>query len=197
MRVLCKALTNNSFAQNIRRRQLEADYEVAKAKGDLREITLYAQVGFTGTNNELNTVYHNLKDNQIVEVGFKIPILDWGKRRGKVKIAKSNRDVVESRLRQETMNFNQDLFILVEQFNNQQMQLQIANEADKIAEKRYNTNVETFMIGKISTLDLNDSQLMNCMPIGLITIRFAVLLCGTLRTIRVLMPILRRLSSSN
>ena len=73
-----KALTNNSFAQNIRRRQLEADYEVAKAKGDLREITLYAQVGFTGTNNELNTVYHNLKDNQIVEVGFKIPILDWG-----------------------------------------------------------------------------------------------------------------------
>ena len=157
--VLDKALTNNSFAQNIRRRQLEADYEVAKAKGDLREITLYAQVGFTGTNNELNTVYHNLKDNQIVEVGFKIPILDWGKRRGKVKIAKSNRDVVESRLRQETMNFNQDLFILVEQFNNQQMQLQIANEADKIAEKRYNTNVETFMIGKISTLDLNDSQL--------------------------------------
>lgn len=108
--VLDKALTNNSFAQNIRRRQLEADYEVAKAKGDLREITLYAQVGFTGTNNELNTVYHNLKDNQIVEVGFKIPILDWGKRRGKVKIAKSNRDVVESRLRQETMNFNQDLF---------------------------------------------------------------------------------------
>lgn len=88
---------------------MEADYEVAKAKGDLREITLYAQVGFTGTNNELNTVYHNLKDNQIVEVGFKIPILDWGKRRGKVKIAKSNRDVVESRLRQETMNFNQDL----------------------------------------------------------------------------------------
>ena len=157
--VLDKALTNNSFAQNIRRRQLEADYEVAKAKGDLREITLYAQVGFTGTNNELNTAYRNLKDNQIVEVGFKIPILDWGKRRGKVKIAKSNRDVVESRLRQETMNFNQDLFILVEQFNNQQMQLQIANEADKIAEKRYNTNVETFMIGKISTLDLNDSQL--------------------------------------
>ena len=43
------------------------------------------------------------------------------------------------------------------------MQLQIANEADKIAEKRYNTNVETFMIGKISTLDLNDSQLKNCL----------------------------------
>ena len=66
--------------------------------------------------------------------------------------------MTESKLRQETMNFNQNLFILVEQFNNQQAQLQIADDADKIAQKRYSTNVETFMVGKISTLDLNDSQ---------------------------------------
>lgn len=76
--VLDKALANNSFAHNIRRRQLEADFEVAKAKGNLREIKLYAQVGFTGTDNEFNSAYRRLKDNQIVEVGFKIPILDWG-----------------------------------------------------------------------------------------------------------------------
>ena len=34
--VLDKALANNSFAHNIRRRQLEADYQVAKAKGRLQ-----------------------------------------------------------------------------------------------------------------------------------------------------------------
>ena len=66
--------------------------------------------------------------------------------------------MTESRLRQETMNFNQNLFILVEQFNNQRAQLEIADEADAIAQKRYHTNVETFMIGRISTLDLNDAQ---------------------------------------
>ena len=156
--VLSKALANNSFAQNIRRRQLEADYEVAKAKGNMREITLFAQVGFTGTDRRLDTAYRRLKDNQVVEIGFKIPILDWGKRRGQVKVARSNREVTESKLRQETMNFNQNLFVLVEQFNNQQTQLHLADEADQIARKRYHTNVETFLIGKISTLDLNDSQ---------------------------------------
>ena len=156
--VLDKALANNSFAHNIRRRQLEADYQVAKAKGNMRQITLFAQVGFTGTDRTFEGAYHPLKDNQVVEVGFKIPILDWGKRRGQVKVAQSNREVTESRLRQETMNFNQNLFILVEQFNNQRAQLDIANEADAIAQKRYHTNVETFMIGKISTLDLNDAQ---------------------------------------
>ena len=45
--VLEKALDNNSFAHNIRRRQLEADYDVAKAKGDMRQRSLYAQVRST------------------------------------------------------------------------------------------------------------------------------------------------------
>ncbi|MBQ9884266.1 MAG: TolC family protein [Bacteroidaceae bacterium] len=156
--VLNKALANNEFAQNIRRRQLEADYEVAQARGNMRQISLFAQVGYTGTDRDMSSAYRHLKDNQVVEVGLKIPLLDWGKRRGQVKVAKSNREVTESRLRQENMNFSQNIFILVEQFNNQQMQLQIAERADEIAQKRYNTNVETFMIGKISTLDLNDSQ---------------------------------------
>ena len=153
-----KALANNSFAHNIRRRQLEADYEVAKAKGNLRQISLFAQVGFTGTGQTFKGAYDPLKDNQVVEVGFRIPLLDWGKRRGQVKVAQSNREVVQSRLRQETMDFNQNLFILVEQFNNQRAQLDIADEADAIAQQRYKTNVETFMIGRISTLDLNDAQ---------------------------------------
>ena len=156
--VLEKALERNSFAQNIRRRQLEADYEVATAKGNLRSIDLFASVGYTGQNRDFKASYEDLLDNQIVQIGVKIPILDWGKRRGQVKVAKSNRDVVLSKIRQEQMDFNQDIFLLVENFNNQAQQLGIAEEADRIAEKRYRTSVETFMIGKISTLDLNDAQ---------------------------------------
>lgn len=156
--VLEKAHAYNSFAKNIRRRQLEADYEVAKAKGNQREITLYAQIGYTGTSDRFGSAYDRLKDNQIVEVGFKVPLLDWGKRRGKVKVSESNRDVVRSRLRKEQMDFDQNIYILVERFNNQQRQLDISLRADTIAQRRYDTNVETFLIGKISTLDLNDSQ---------------------------------------
>ncbi len=155
---LDRALANNKFAKNIRRRQLEADYEVAKAKGDLRQINLFAQVGYTGTAAEPADSYRRLRGNQLVEVGFSIPLLDWGKRRGRVKVAESNRRVTESRLRQETMDFNQELFVLVERFCNQQSQLSLATRSNEIARKRYDTNVQTYMIGKISTLDLNDSQ---------------------------------------
>ena len=140
------------------RRHLEAEYNVAATKGNLRSITLFAQVGYTGTDQLLEQAYSNLKNNQVVQVGLKIPILDWGKKRGKVKMAQSNYEVVESRIKQETMNFNQNIFILVEQFNNQKAQMENAEAANRIAQKRYDTNVETFLIGRISTLDLNDSQ---------------------------------------
>ncbi|WP_321480887.1 TolC family protein [uncultured Bacteroides sp.] len=156
--VLAKSLGRNSFAQNIRRRQLEADYEVATAKGNLRNIDLFASVGYTGWDTTFSSAYSGLLDNNIVEVGVKIPILDWGKRRGKVKVAQSNREVVESRIRQEQIKFNQNIFLLVENFNNQSTQLNIAEEADKIAQQRYRTSIETFLIGKINTLDLNDAQ---------------------------------------
>lgn len=152
------ALANNKFAKNLMRRQLEADYEVARAKGDLRQINLFIQLGFTGTDTELSGAYNSLRGNQVASIGVKIPLVDWGKRRGRVKVAESNRRVTESTLRRESMDFNRQLFILVERFSNQREQLDIARHASEIADRRYNANVETYLIGRISTLDLNDSQ---------------------------------------
>ncbi len=156
--VISKALEYNSLALNIQRRQLEADYEVAKARGNLREVNLFAQVGYTGTNDTFRAAYDNLKGNQVVEVGISIPLLDWGKRKGKVKVARSRRDLTRERLNKERNDFCQNLFVLVERFNNQRQQLSLAIRAEQIATRRYDSSVETFLIGKLSTLDLNDSQ---------------------------------------
>lgn len=153
-----KALANNQFAKNMMRRRLEADYEVAKAKGAQREINLFAQLGYTGTDRNLGGSYSSLRSNQVVEIGVSIPLVDWGRRKGAVKVAESNRRLVESQVRQENMDFNQNLFILVERYGNQLKQLELASRADEIARSRYETNVETYLIGMISTLDLNDSQ---------------------------------------
>ncbi|MDO4691560.1 MAG: TolC family protein [Porphyromonadaceae bacterium] len=157
--VLDKALTNGSFARNIRRRQLEADFQLAQARGERQEINLYASVGYTGRDEYLRNAYNHVVDNQIVQVGIKIPLLDWGKRKGRVRVAKSNQEVMRAKLKQEEMDFSQDLYLLVERYNNQTEQLRIAHEADAIAQRRYATSVESFMIGKINTLDLNDAQI--------------------------------------
>ncbi|MDD2594817.1 MAG: TolC family protein [Bacteroidales bacterium] len=156
--VLDAALQYNPFAKNILRRQLEADYAVAAAKGRRRSMDLYASFGFSGVNSNFKGAYNNLKNNQVVELGVSIPILDWGKRKGQVKIAESNRDVVETQIRQDEINFNQDIFLLVENYNNQAQQLSIAVESDSLAAERYDIAVKTFMVGEISILDLNDAR---------------------------------------
>lgn len=153
-----RALENNKFVKSMLREQLEADYAVAKAKGDMREINLFMQLGYTGTDTGLGDAYRHLRSNQVASVGFSIPLVDWGKRRGKVRVAESKQRVTQSRVRRETMNFNQDLFILVERFSNQQKQLDIAIRSAEIAARRYQTNVETYLIGMLSTLELNDSR---------------------------------------
>lgn len=156
--VLSKAQENNPFARNILRRQLEADYAVASAKGKQRDIKLFASIGYTGKDRMFKNAYNQLSENQIVEVGVSIPLLDWGKRKGQVKVAESNREVVLSKIKQEQMTFNQDIFLLVADFNKQAEQLEIAEEADRIAQQRYAMALETFMIGKINILDLNDAR---------------------------------------
>ena len=156
--VLAHALANNAHATTLRRRQMEADYSVASARANRQSISLYAQLGYTGTDTTLGGAYRDLLDREVVQVGFSVPLLDWGKRKGQRRMAESNREIVQGQLRQQAQEFRQNIFVLTEQFNNQLAQLRIAEEADSIARRRYHTNVETFKIGSISTLELSDAQ---------------------------------------
>ena len=156
--VLGHALHNNALATTMRRLQLEADHAVASARANRQSINLYAQLGYTGTGDNMSSAYRHLLSNEVVQVGVTIPLLDWGKRKGQRRVAESNREIVQGQLRQQAQEFRQNIFILTEQFNNQAEQLRIACEADTIARRRYHTNVETFKIGSISTLELSDAQ---------------------------------------
>jgi len=156
--VLAHALRNNALATTMRRRQLEADYAVASARANRQSINLYAQLGYTGTGDNMSSAYRRLLSNEVVQVGVTVPLLDWGKRKGQRKMAESNREIVQGQLRRQAQEFRQSIFILTEQFNHQAEQLRIACEADTIARRRYHTNVETFKIGSISTLELSSAQ---------------------------------------
>jgi len=159
--VLEMALKNNSFTQNIRKRMLEATMNINQANADRWDIKLFASFGMSGQEDRFRSVFnnHNWRNDQVVTVGVRIPILDWGKGKGRVKVAEANREVVQSRIEKEQMDFNQNIFLRVQYFNNQPEQLRLARETDEIAQQRYNTSVEAFILGKIDILNLNDSQM--------------------------------------
>ena len=142
------------------RRQLEADYAVAQAKGRHAQGEPFSCRWATRARpTAYPEAYSRLRGNQVVQVGIEIPLFDGGKRRGAcVRVAESNRRVQEHPCAKSRWSSTDNLFILVERFGNQQRQFAIAAEACDIATARYNTNVETYLTGRISTLDLNDSQ---------------------------------------
>jgi outer membrane protein TolC len=157
---LTLANENNAFTQNIQRRLLETSHDVSQAKADRWEASLFLSFGMSNQDQLFTEIYHidNWRDHQIVNLGIRAPIVDWGKKKGKVKIAEANREVVTSRIEKEKIDFNQTIFLTVQNFNNQSKQLLLAKETDEIAQKRYQTSIEAFILGKIDVLNLNDAQ---------------------------------------
>ncbi len=155
-----KALANNKFVRNLRRRQLEADYEVAKAKGNLRQISLFAQIGYTGTDHRVSDAYRRLKDNQVVEIGLSIPLIDWGVRKGRLNMAKNNLNILEIQARQDELSMEEDVIMTVSDFNIQRQLVSSAIEALDLAETSYAQTRQRFIIGKadLNTLTLSQNR---------------------------------------
>lgn len=157
--VLSLARANNPFTQEVQRRMLETQMLVAEAKASRGfKADLFLSFGLTGNDVTLPGAYQNLQDRQMARLGVRIPILDWGKGRGKVELAKSQLEVQKGRIQQESQSFEQNVFISVQQLLAQPRQLSIAQEADSVAQQRYKTAFETFVMGKINILDINDAQ---------------------------------------
>ncbi len=155
-RTLAEAKENNPEILNMQRQLMEAEQAVAEARsrkgfrGDL-----FAQFGFSGNDYDIPSAYSNLDRQQRVEVGIQVPILDWGMGKGQYRMAQSAQEVVKMDVDQSMIDFDENIFLQVMQFNLQDDQVRIASKADTIADLRYEVTKQRFLIGKIDVLDLN------------------------------------------
>ncbi|RPH29130.1 MAG: TolC family protein [Bacteroidales bacterium] len=157
--VLSFAKTNTPKALEFTRQIIEADRDVAKARSE-RGFSADLSVNY-GINRDAELIketYSNYNDLQTVNFKISVPILDWGKGKGQVKMAQSNREVIRATVNQELIDFEQDIFLKVMQFNRQDDQVALSAKADTISQSRYNVTKERFLIGKIDVLDLNIAQ---------------------------------------
>jgi len=158
-KALEQAMENSSSMLDFERRILEAKAEVNRAKTENGfNANLYAVFGLMGSAGTLNNAYVNPKDQQQLRIGVELPILDWGLRKGQVKMAESNADLVETSVEQERIDFRQNVYLQVAEYNMQQNQLLIASKSDTVAQKSYVASKNRYLIGKISVTDLNIAQ---------------------------------------
>ena len=157
--VLDLALQNNPDLLNQQINVLNAQSSAAQAKASKGlNASLTASLGLSQQSTVLSTAYENLSNSQRVRVGFTLPILDWGLGKGRYQMAKSSLELAQVQANQSRVDFQQNLFLDVEQFNLQKNQVAIAAKSDTVAMKRYEVTKQRFLIGKISILELNDAD---------------------------------------
>jgi len=155
-RALAEARDNNPEILQMEQQLLEAERAVAEARsqkgirGDL-----FAQFGLSGNDYDIPSAYSNLERQQRVELGVRVPLLDWGQGKGRFRMAQSAEEVVKMDVSQSIIDFDENIFLQVLQFNLQDNKVRIASTADTIADLRYEVTKQRFLIGKIDVLDLN------------------------------------------
>lgn len=156
---VAEARDNRADALAFDRRMLVAESRVNQAKTENRfNANLYAMYGLTQSASDLEAVYRNPQEQQRVILGLRIPILDWGLTRGKIKLAESDMEMERTAVQQQMIDFDQEVFLKVMQFNMLRNQLIIAAKSDTVAVKRYEVTKQRYLIGKIGIIDLNLAQ---------------------------------------
>jgi outer membrane protein TolC len=152
------ALASSPDILNMLLSERESDSRVAQAKGNTGlKADLYMRFGLAQTGKTLETAYRNPLSEQYVELGISFPVLDWGRSKGQVQVARSNRDMVYAQTDQYRTNFEMNVIKAVKQFNVQKNQLAVAVKADYTAEKRSDVARKLYLMGKSTILDLNAS----------------------------------------
>lgn len=155
---LMLANENSPEIQNMLRRKVESESAVSRAKANAGlKADIYLRFGLTQTAGKLKDAYRKPLDQQYVSLGITLPILDWGRGRGQVRVARSNRDLVYTQVEQDKTDFDLNVRKLVKQFNLQAQRVNIAARTDHTAQRRAEVARKLYLLGKSSVLDLNAS----------------------------------------
>lgn len=155
-KVLAEAYANRSDAIAFMRRIVEAKRDVAKAKGDNGlNATLTAKLGYSKSAAELSKVYRQPQDQQLIQLEFTIPILDWGRSKSRTKTAEANRQFTQYAVEQDKQTFTQQIVTQVTLFDMMRDQLVLTASADSIASEKYQIAKERYVLGNLSITDLS------------------------------------------
>ena len=154
-KALQEALVNRGDAIAYKRRGLEAEKEVARAKGENGfQANIFAAFGLSNTAPNIGDVYKSPQDRETIQIGFEIPIMDWGRSKARMETAKANQQLVAYEVEQDRIVFEEEIYTLITLFNMLKDQLAFSKEADEIAAERYEIAKNRFFIGNLSITDL-------------------------------------------
>ncbi len=155
-KALAHAKENRSDMITFERKLKEADEAVARAKANSGlQMDMYGVFSLSQTGDKVSNSYKDPLDNETFQLGFEIPIFDWGKARSRLETAVSNRDLTQMNVEQDRVNFEQEILLKVKQFELLKSKTALSLRAYEISMKREEMTRNRYYIGKYDILDLN------------------------------------------
>lgn len=150
------AMENASDPDYFKRMKLESDSRVAQAKANAGlRADIYLQFGLSQTGSNLAQAYNHPMHQEYASITLSLPILDWGRGKGQLKVAKSQRDLAYTTADQGMTDFQRNLSKLVMQFNMQPRKVEVASRTNQLAFHRYEIARKLYIAGRNTILDLN------------------------------------------
>ncbi|HMG93645.1 MAG TPA: TolC family protein [Chryseolinea sp.] len=152
---LRRARENRADFIAFERRKIEAEREVAAARGQRFQANLSASFGLNNQAPTLDGSYDDPLRQQRVNVSFNFPVLDWGRNKARMKTAFANQKLNNYVIEQDEVNFEQEIITQVTQFDVLLSQIRITKKSDEVAQERYMVSQNRYLIGKIDITNLN------------------------------------------
>ena len=136
------------------RQESKSNLASAQANSGLKA-DLYMQFGLTQTAGNLCDSYRSPQNRQYASIGISLPILDYGRGKGRIKVAESKVNLVETQIEQAYREFDINIGKMVRQFNLQAHHVEIAEKRARLAQQRYDVARRLYINGKSTILDFN------------------------------------------
>ncbi len=134
----------------------ESSVEQTKARNRFNA-DLNVSYGLNQQGVDLMDAYQDPRTSQSVQVSFSVPILDWGRRKGQIKMAESNHERTVIEINQSKMDFEHNFYLQVSQFNLMNDLFLLRSKTDSISAIRFEITMQKYLKGQIDILKLNDA----------------------------------------
>ena len=152
------AFQNRAEALGFDRRILQAESQVAEARGQRFNMNFNASYGLNNAALQWQDIFIDPNRQTLVRLGFFVPILDWGRNKARMGQAQANKRLVEYTVEQDMINFEQEIFTRVRNFVMLKDRLEITKLSDEVADKRYEISLRRYQNGNVTITDLNIAQ---------------------------------------
>ena len=155
---LALALLNNPDPEQLRLNVMESQSALSSAKANRGlKADLYMQFGLSQKGTTLSEAYAKPLNQQYVSMTLSLPILDWGRGKGQVRVAKSRLELTQTQSEQAMQDFRLNVQKMVRQYNLQAQRVKIAFRTRETALRRYEVARWLYLQGRSSLLELNAS----------------------------------------